>query len=70
MGQALKADQKGGHAFEEDRKAGSQALGEFRKVWGRGALSKMINKKIIINTNTKKIQKGPLAFKHSLLPHF
>ena len=42
-GQALKADQKEGHAFKEDRKAGSQ--GEDRKVWGGGALSKMINKK-------------------------
>jgi len=55
--QVLKADQKVGHAFEEDRKAGSQALGEDRKVWGKGALSKMINKKIIINTNTKKYRK-------------
>jgi len=45
--QVLKADQKVGHAFEEDRKEGSQALGDDRKVWVRGALSKMIRQKKI-----------------------
>jgi hypothetical protein len=40
-----------------DRKAGRQALGDDQKVWGRGALPKMISKKKIINTKTKKYRK-------------